>query len=92
MLLHTSRKTRIYLKDGKWYPYSKTLDQIEAALDPADFIRANKQYIIARNSVKNITIWFDSRLRITLDIEPPERIYVSKNRAAEFKAWMVRDI
>jgi len=87
----TEKNTRIYLKNGKWYSYSKTLEQIEATLNPADFIRANKQYIVARSSVKNITIWFDSRLLISLDIEPPERIYVSKNKAAEFKAWIVSD-
>jgi two-component system, LytTR family, response regulator LytT len=87
----TEKNTRIYLKNGKWYSYSKTLEQIEATLNPADFIRANKQFIVARSSVKNITIWFDSRLLISLDIEPPERIYVSKNKAAEFKAWIVRD-
>jgi DNA-binding LytR/AlgR family response regulator len=87
----TDKNTRIFLKNGNSYPYSKTLDQIEDSLNPADFIRANKQFIIARNSVKNITIWFDSRLLVTLDTEPPERIYVSKNKAAEFKAWMVRD-
>jgi DNA-binding LytR/AlgR family response regulator len=87
----TDKNTVIYLKNGRSYPYSRTLEQIEASLDPKDFIRANKQYIVARNSVKNITIWFDSRLYITLDIEPPERIYVSKNKAAEFKAWMVRE-
>lgn len=87
----TNKNTRIYIKDGHSYPWSGTLDQIEATLDPADFIRANKQFIIARSSVKNITIWFDSRLLINLDTEAPERIYVSKNRAAEFKAWMVND-
>jgi DNA-binding LytR/AlgR family response regulator len=85
----TDKNTRLYLKNGNSYPYSKTLEQIEASLNPADFIRANKQFIIARKSVMNITIWFDSRLLITLDIEPPERIYVSKNKAAEFKAWIV---
>jgi DNA-binding LytR/AlgR family response regulator len=85
----TDRNTRIYLKNGSWYPYSRSLEQIEVSLSPSDFIRANKQFIIARDSVKNITIWFDSRLLITLDIEPPERIYISKNKAAEFKAWMV---
>jgi DNA-binding LytR/AlgR family response regulator len=87
----TEKHTNIYLKDGRNYPYCKTLDQIAGTLDHADFIRANKQFIIARNSVKNITIWFDSRLLITLDIEPPERIYVSKNKAAEFKAWIVSE-
>jgi len=88
----TEKNTRIYLKNEKWYNLSKTLEQIEAKLNPADFIRANKQYIVARSSVKNITVWFDSRLLITLDIEPPERIYVSKNKAADFKAWIVNDI
>ena len=87
----TEKKTKIFLKSGKSYPYSSSLEQIEEYLNPADFIRANKQFIISRSSVKNITIWFDNRLLITLDIEAPERIYVSKNRAAEFKAWMVSD-
>jgi two-component system, LytTR family, response regulator LytT len=88
----SDKNTQIYLKNGKSSPYSKTLEQIESTLNPKDFIRANKQFIIARKSVKNITIWFDNRLLITLDIEPPERIYVSKNKAAEFKAWIVNDI
>jgi DNA-binding LytR/AlgR family response regulator len=87
----TDKNTRIFLNNGKWYSYSKTLEQIEGYLNPKDFIRANKQFIIARNSVKNITVWFDSRLLITLDIEPPERIYISKNKAAEFKTWIVSD-
>lgn len=85
----TDKNTQVYLKDGKSYPYSKTLEQISASLNPAIFYRANKQYIIARDSVKNITIWFDNRLLITLDIEVPERIYISKNKAAEFKTWIV---
>lgn len=85
----TEKNTRVYLKNGKDYSYSKSLEQIETTLNPKDFIRANKQFIIARSSVKDITIWFDSRLLITLDIESPERIYISKNKAAEFKAWIV---
>ncbi len=85
----TDKNTRVYLKNGQYHPYCKTLEQIAATLNPADFIRANKQFIIARDSVKNITIWFDSRLLITLDIDPPERIYISKNKAAEFKAWIM---
>jgi DNA-binding LytR/AlgR family response regulator len=87
----SDKNTQIYLRNGKSLSYSKTLEQIEKTLNPADFFRANKQFILSRNSVNNITVWFDSRLLITVDIEPPERIYVSKNKAAEFKAWMVRD-
>lgn len=85
------KHTCVYLKDGTMYPYSKTLEQIMSSLNPADFIRANKQFILARNSVTNITIWFDSRLLVTLDVEVPERIYISKNKASEFKAWIVNN-
>ena len=87
----TEKKTQVILKNGKSYPYSSSLEQIETSLNPVDFIRANKQFIVSRSSVKNITVWFDSRLLITLDIEPPERIYVSKNKAAQFKAWLVSE-
>ena len=70
-------------------PKYKDKLQIISSLSPADFIRANKQFIISRDSVKDITIWFDSRLLVTLDIEVPERIYISKNKASEFKSWIV---
>jgi DNA-binding LytR/AlgR family response regulator len=87
----TERTTSIYMKDGAIYSYPKTLEQIAASLNPADFIRANKQFILSRNGVKNITIWFNNRLLITLDVETPERVYISKNKAAEFKAWIVNN-
>ncbi|WP_165021145.1 LytR/AlgR family response regulator transcription factor [Dysgonomonas sp. ZJ279] len=87
----TDKSTHIYLKNGQSYPYAKTLEQIFLSLNPADFYRANKQYIIARESIKDITIWFDNRLLVTLDIDVPERIYVSKNKAADFKVWIVNE-
>jgi len=83
------KNTLVCLKDGRSYPYTSTLEQVYSSLNPTDFYRANKQYIIARGSVKDITIWFDNRLLITLDTDVPERIYVSKNKAADFKAWIV---
>lgn len=87
----TDKNTEVYLRDGRSFPYSSTLEQIYSTLNPTDFYRANKQFIIARESVKDITIWFDNRLLITLDIEVPERIYVSKNKAADFKSWIVSE-
>lgn len=85
----TEKSTCVYLADGRSYPYAKTLDQIYSTLDPSEFIRANKQYIISRNSIKDLTIWFDSRLLVNLTIDVPERIYVSKNKASEFKNWII---
>lgn len=84
----TDHQTTIHLKDGKSYPYNKTLDSITQNLDPSKFFRANKQFIISIGHVKNITIWLDRRLLVALDVETPERIYISKNKSAEFKEWV----
>lgn len=84
----TNRQTLVCMKDGRRYAYSKTLEQIMAMLDPTLFMRANKQFIVARDGVRDITIWFDSRLLVTLTVDTPEPVYVSKNRATEFKAWI----
>nr|WP_319399042.1 LytTR family DNA-binding domain-containing protein [uncultured Carboxylicivirga sp.] len=85
----SDKNTFIYLNNGQKYSYSKSLEQIITTLNPDQFIRANKQFIVSRESVKNITIWFDNRLLITLDTEVPERIFISKNKASEFKNWIV---
>jgi DNA-binding LytR/AlgR family response regulator len=84
----TDEKTVIILKGGKNYLYKRTLESINQSLNPRHFLRVNKQHIVSKGSIINITIWFDSRLLITLDTETPERIFVSKNKAAEFKQWM----
>lgn len=85
---NTGRNTQIILKDGRSFPYNKSLDQIMSTLNPRDFIRANKQYIVAKSVVKELVVWFDSRLLVRVDAKLPEPMYVSKNKAAEFKNWL----
>ncbi|MDR1332146.1 MAG: LytTR family DNA-binding domain-containing protein [Tannerella sp.] len=80
--------TRLILKDGSTFQYARTLDGIFDSLDPSLFFRANKQFIISKECVRNITIWFDNRLLVVLDVEAPERIYISKNKASQFKKWL----
>ena len=84
----TERKTDIITKDSKSLRYNRPLDAIMAELDPDKFIRANKQFIISRDAVDDITIWFDSRLRVRLSVTTPEEIYIAKNRVSEFKSWL----
>ena len=86
----TNKNTEVYLKDGRHYPCSTSLDQLLTQLNPNEFIRANKQFIVSRTAITNITIWFDSRLLVNVSVDVPEKIYVSKNRAVEFKEWIVK--
>lgn len=84
----SERNTQVLLKDGKKYNYNKSLEQLMNGLDPATFTRANKQYIVARSVIKELVVWFDSRLLVHVDLDIPEPMYISKNKAAEFKNWL----
>lgn len=73
--------------DGKTFIFSYTLDELEKLLNPEDFFRANRQYIISRKSIKDIDIWFSSKLSVNLKVAVSDKILVSKARIAEFKKW-----
>lgn len=87
---YTEHKTSVALVDGRVFPLRNQLEQIYSTLNPTDFIRANRQFIINREGVKDISVWFDGRLRVNMIVDVPETIYISKNRASEFKQWMER--
>lgn len=86
---HTSsERVTIHTCNGEEYSYDKSLETIAAALSPIDFFRANRQFIIARDAIADISVWFGSRLAVNLRFPTPERIVISKARVPEFKRWI----
>ncbi|MBQ8854377.1 MAG: response regulator transcription factor [Alistipes sp.] len=75
--------------NGERYPMEYTLEALQGMLSPVDFYRANRQFIIAREAVADISVWFGSRLSVNLKLETPEKIIVSKARVPEFKQWLI---
>ena len=87
----TDEKTILILKNGTSFSYKGALEHIMQSLNPDFFYRVNKQYIVAKGSVKSIAVCPDSRLQLTLETNKiPERIFVSKNKASDFKRWIIR--
>lgn len=82
-------KVTAHTANGEKFPIAKTLEALQDQLPEYDFFRANRQFIISRKAVKDISVWFGSRLAVNLNIETPERIVVSKARVPEFKRWMM---
>jgi DNA-binding LytR/AlgR family response regulator len=73
--------------DGKSFILEHTLDDLAAQLNPADFFRANRQFIISKNAIREISFWFNSRLSVDLKVPVTDKILISKVRAAEFRKW-----
>ncbi len=76
-------------EDGKQHPFTMSLDELADMLNPKLFFRANRQFLISRKAIKDISLWFNGRLVINLNIpfELKDKIIISKARASEFKEW-----
>lgn len=66
------------------------LDAMMERLDPDRFYRANRQYIVSRNAIHEISVWPIGKLALTLTVPTPTRIIVSKAKVPEFKRWYTR--
>lgn len=67
-------------------PY--TMDELEKQLNPKMFFRANRQYLININHILSISNYFNNRLIIRLKGYDNEEIIISRDKVAEFKAWL----
>ncbi len=74
-------------KDGEQYTIPYTLDELSDTIDPDRFFRVNRQYLISREAIHDIDLWFHSRLLVNLKAPVAEKILVSRARVGEFKTW-----
>ena len=82
----------IYLFNGDRYQVDvDTLDEVEEVIDPGQFYRANRQYIINIDAVQSVKPVENSKLIIKLK-EPNHKfeIDMSREKAPGFKKWLDR--
>lgn len=73
--------------DSRCFHLDNTLDDISEMLDPFLFFRANRQFIISREAIKDVDLWFSGKLAVNLKVDTSCKIIVSKAKVPEFKAW-----
>lgn len=66
----------------------QTLEELEKQLDPKFFFRANRQFIIHIDSVKQIFNHFNGKLKLELRKQPEMEVIISREKASIFKSWM----
>ena len=81
------RVSHIRLADGMHYSMAEPLDAMMEQLDERLFFRANRQYIVSRNAIKEINLRPFTRLAIQLRCSTPTPIVLSRGRSQEFKQW-----
>lgn len=76
--------------DGKTYPLDLSLDTLENTIDPSQYFRINRKYLINMKSISNMYSWSRSRIKLVLKPQAPDDMdtIVSIDRSSGFKSWM----
>jgi DNA-binding LytR/AlgR family response regulator len=84
------RVTFLQTAEGKKYVLDSTLEQVEAAIDPAVFFRINRKYLCRVDAVEEVLSYSNSRLKVKLKNFSDNDILISREKVGEFKDWLDR--
>lgn len=76
--------------ENRSFALDDSLENIEKEISPEDFFRVNRQFLIALKAIKEISIYSNSRLKVTLNNYKDEEIIVSREKVQSFKEWINR--
>jgi DNA-binding LytR/AlgR family response regulator len=75
-------------RDGERLLLDRPLAELETGLDARRFFRLNRQLLVAAEAVRQFTPAGKGRLRVQLQPDLAGGVWVSQERAAEFRAWL----
>lgn len=70
---------------GETFLFQQTLDELAEQLNPRQFFRANRQYIVAHKAVTGVSLWFGGRMVLQLTPPTDEKVLISKARVPAFR-------
>lgn len=82
----------VYLRTfkGNTYVLDYTLEKLESTLNPSQFFRINRKYLVNIESISNMTAYTRSRVKLELtpNADDSSDTIVSIDRSMEFKKWL----
>ena len=70
------------------YLVGKTLNELETELDPTQFFRIKRDYIVNRQAVLNYAYWENGKYIVRLNTPDQYNIVVPRARMHEFREWL----
>ncbi|RVT98410.1 response regulator transcription factor [Mucilaginibacter limnophilus] len=66
----------------------RSLDELTKLLDPRQFYRANRQFLINKAALKEVVHYFNGKLLVRLHPEPSDKVIISREKVTQFKSWV----
>ncbi len=88
VFLSENKGTYIHTFDNRNYLIESTLEVLEQELDPKQFYRISRKFIVPLKSIKEIVVYSNSRLKVILPSYKDDEVIVSREKVSDFKAWI----
>jgi two-component system response regulator LytT len=75
---------------GIKYLISKSLRDLTMALDPSDFYRINKKYLVHIESLRKFKLCVAGRIEVELFPATRERVFINQVRMQDFRKWVTQ--
>ena len=82
------KSTYIHTKENRNYLLDHSLEHWQEQLDPENFFRVNRTFILHINAIRDIVSYSNSRLKLVLHSYNETEIIVSRERVKDFKNWI----
>ncbi|SDL52726.1 LytR/AlgR family response regulator transcription factor [Pedobacter antarcticus] len=76
------------LFNGEQNVVPHTLETLEQELEPKNFFRVNRQYIVHVNSIEKVHNFFNGKLKLKVKNCADDDLIVSRTKAPLFKTWL----
>ena len=83
-----NKGTYIHTLDNRDYLIDATLEVLETEINPKDFYRVSRKFIVPLKAVKEIQVYSNSRLKIILPTYKDDEVIVARERVSDFKEWI----
>lgn len=82
--------TFMVTREGQHLPIDFSLDKLTTLLNPKDFFRISRQFLVSFPAIQTVHTHYKGKLK--LDLQPRSKldVFVSGDRITDFKAWLGR--
>jgi DNA-binding LytR/AlgR family response regulator len=75
-------------KSNQQFPIDYSLENLQKQLNPKDFFRINRQFLVRLDAIENVHIYPKSKLKLSLTPAVKEEVFVSVDKVVKFKEWL----
>ncbi len=87
--IYSSNKlTFIKTRNDQRFMVDYNLDDLGEHLNPRDFFKANRQFILGSHCIREVHSWFNGKMKVLIHPAADDEVIISRDRARDFRSWL----